>query len=289
MELFFAQNANNMQKIIDKQYIIEQYKTGKRSYNSLAQEFDVSYERIAQIVQNKKIIREKTRRAVYIRDNFLCQLNEKCKNKKMGKLVIWHLDRNKSNTALNNLITVCSLCSNFLVVLEKGGYKTRQCQSCKKECTYAEIYSIGKNCFVCMKRERAINKLYWCKKFKLYECIQCHSNVSPHQTKGLCLNCFSKNRYASSPIYRAQHKKAVMHWQKTHPEQQKMIQKKATTRYLEKNKDKIIAKRIANRTMLNARARHNYQKRKAAENNIVPNILKLLKEKGIDPAKLSTI
>ena len=87
------------------------------------------------------------------RDSYICQ---SCGEKDKKKLLIHHLDINKQNNKLENLLTVCKKCHRS--IYHKGGGKLKEGQ--------------------------------WARKYKA--CIECGTTEKRNEGKGLCTSCYRK-------------------------------------------------------------------------------------------------
>ena len=92
------------------------YKQGI-SYTKLAKQFDISWQRIAQIVRDKNPSSWAVIRKRIIERDKICQWTEKC-NGSHDKLEVHHVDGNTCNNADDNLISLCRDCHVYFHGLE---------------------------------------------------------------------------------------------------------------------------------------------------------------------------
>ena len=149
--------------MIDKKLALMLYQNGN-GYSKIASQLHVSRQRIHQIVANYK--------------NFGHDRLSKKKLKKLGKNCsicrqpfkdIHHIDRNNLNDDISNLMPLCERC-------------------------HYEIHRGEKRKYIGLKKIVKIPKrLYkWSMKYK--ECRYCLSSTVKHGGKGLCKNCYEKER-----------------------------------------------------------------------------------------------
>jgi len=95
---------------------IERYKLILRlkykgfSYRDIGKIFDISHQRVEQIINNRKLNNKvKKRIKILERDNYECQF---CFDK--NDIQIHHIDRNRKNNKPTNLIVLCRECHRKL-------------------------------------------------------------------------------------------------------------------------------------------------------------------------------
>lgn len=91
--------------------------------SDIARKLSISRQRVSQILN-----RESNSKNLHIlriivkdRDGWTCQWGKICKNKKRGiKLIIHHIDKDRSNNRIDNLITLCEQCHIHFHNLDRG-------------------------------------------------------------------------------------------------------------------------------------------------------------------------
>lgn len=240
-----------------KEEIIAEFNAGIKQAD-LGRKYNLSRARIGQIVHGYKTIKiKKLKYHVFIRDKNQCTLKEKCKGQKL-ELNIHHLDQNSKNNNIDNLITLCDKCHAFVhSLLHEKELKKYTCLNCKNTFNRFEGTVSIETCNNCIREKKEFQKQFWAKNLKLYSCVQCGRSNTKHNGKGLCLLCYSKNRY-KDPIFKKKHSLLVKKWQQEHPEKVK--------KWGSKNKDKINNYRrksyYKNHAKSLIRNHENYEKRK---------------------------
>jgi transposase-like protein/predicted DNA-binding protein YlxM (UPF0122 family) len=89
------------------------------SYGKIAKLFNLSRSRIHQLCSGYEPGKLKNKSFIILyeqikkRDNYTCQLKERCDSLEDIKLVIHHIDFNNKNNDTGNLITLCNLCHSY--------------------------------------------------------------------------------------------------------------------------------------------------------------------------------
>jgi hypothetical protein len=210
--------------------MINLYSIGK-SMTYLSGKFNISRQRVEQIINQRKNLKEDDRYNILYRDDFKCQWNIMCNGDKKD-LEVHHIDGNPLNNSQSNLITLCVLCHKYFHSINKN-YKP--CSKCGDNKEKTQITYYGRLCKKChlelkeKKKDEIINR--WSKYYD--NCISCGSNKNKHTSNGLCSSCWFKIRYkANSEYYKQLNKK----WKINNPIKAMETQKKATKKYLDKLK-----------------------------------------------------
>lgn len=96
--------------------------------SDIARKLNISRQRVSQILNNESPSKnlQIIRLMVKDRDGWACQWGKICKNKKRGiKLIIHHIDKDRSNNRIDNLITLCEGCHMHFHNLDRGYVTTR--------------------------------------------------------------------------------------------------------------------------------------------------------------------
>lgn len=136
-----------------------------KSYAITGRIFDLTRQRIHQIVKDYKNIGTQNRQEKY--DKKL--VGKKCYIcKKLSAILLHHKDFNNKNDKLNNLIPCCKDCHVLLHVnyREKIGYyngKHKQCSNCGKK-FHRNIFQVKSLCMMCFQRKKHnFKEVIYCK------------------------------------------------------------------------------------------------------------------------------
>lgn len=221
---------------LNKEELIKLSNTKKFNQTELSKIFHISRQYVSQILnKQEKQLTDGQRYNILKRDLFQCQFGFKCTPFfKQPNLVVHHIDLDHNNENHNNLITLCKDCHvYFHKLLNEDKRKKFKCPTCKRIFT-KEYFNRKENlCRQCIKD-------FWCFKYKLYSCINCHQTKKIHFAKGLCTSCYDRLRYKSNNNYRLKIKEANKKWAKNNPDKKREIQRKASRKYYLKNKEKLL-------------------------------------------------
>jgi len=174
---------------------------GGLSQAEIAQRYNLSRQRIEQIIKKRKGVHKSLKKYILKRDIYTCQAGIKCNRdfnfKNRDLLDIHHIDFDPSNDSIDNLITLCKDCHKEVHILNRDII----CQICKKErpTIYTTINS--KNISLCDKCHKIMKEKNKRWSLKFDKCIYCGSNNSPHYARGMCRKCLAKKRYKENNKY----------------------------------------------------------------------------------------
>jgi len=176
--------------MIDRKLLNELYKK-HHSYAEIARIFQVSRQRIHQILRNYKsvYINKKTKKIL----SKICQIcYERAK-------LIHHIDRNRQNNKPQNLLPLCLKCHYEL----HKNLRTKKipiptitiCQYCQKEFkTLKNRNHLPKYCSQsCYNKNRNIkyrSDIRW--SWQYDECVVCRQTDRPYTALGMCSRCYRR-------------------------------------------------------------------------------------------------
>lgn len=203
------------------------------SYGSIAKMFDISRARIHQICSGYKSPAssyhiKRIHKAILVRDNFECQWDKNCKDKKIGieDLVVHHIDFNDRNESSDNLIVLCRFChagfhsTNHIDkkilknITDNHNRTNKVCPICKKE-----FWFRGNNRKTCSE-----------------ECLKKLITVDPKISKEKHKICVK--RYYDKIKHTLKFKNKNREYQKTHYLKNRNIILKKSKEYVSKNREK---------------------------------------------------
>lgn len=222
---------------------IKEFVAQGKSQTEVARLFNLSRQRINQIIKNeKKPITETTRDNILIRDKYTCQFGFKClPHRKQPNLVVHHIDIDRNNNYQNNLITLCRECHVYFHKLNNEDKRKKYtCKKCLNKFNRDNFLYSKNICVNCNILEQTIKKNLWSPKYKLNECKICHSSDYKHTGNGLCSFCCQRQRFTKSinPEGYEKHKQQTYKWKLKNKEKAKAIEAKAQHKYYLKNKEK---------------------------------------------------
>ena len=105
-------------------------------------------------------------------------------------------------------------------------------------CPRCQVKKIPKSsgyCKECRQIIKSQNKSFWSRKHKIYGCLKCGCFTKRHGGKGLCERCYSNYGYHNLPGRKERRLAHSRRWVKNNPEKVKIMQKKASVKFYEKN------------------------------------------------------
>lgn len=157
MEIFFERNEK----------IRSMYKNGV-VVREIADMFNISRTHVYNIVLDTQKNWNNIRKAVFIRDENKCQMMIKCKKDKSKKLCVHHIDENRSNNKMRNLITLCSNCHNY--------YHSKLINGDN----FDDLYNIGKMCVEDKKTQKELSRLFQTNKNFIQRAVKFYNYSKKH-------------------------------------------------------------------------------------------------------------
>lgn len=183
--------------------IIETYKRLK-SYSKVSKIFDLSKQRIHQIVKKYRNFGRKNRLDIY---NAIWQ--PICKNCRKEKTeLLHHKDFNNENENIDNLIPLCRKCHTNIHIQYNIKLKNNYiCSVCHRK--QSKNVKVSKNliCVTCLawkntqKKRKTTLKIYRQVDYPK-RCLKCNNTtIKNKRIRGICLKCRSKEYYSKHKEY----------------------------------------------------------------------------------------